>query len=277
MLLAALALAMALPAAALAQPLLDDGDAAELAQELADATEEQDVCYGWSVNVDDDSGASGTDSGSNLGPGSTTLNQSDCKKGYVILRGSISFTCDSCESEDSSSFSVETNIRNGPTRQDLEDLDFSGGQLKGDNGDAALASMVGALPLIVASKGLAPAITADPAETNQPVPAADHATGSPVMPDWLRESWLPLAACVILLGGGAIWLMSSIAGGRTRTRMAARARRWQQEQATKRPQAAPAVGSPPGEPPPAPPVAPPPPPPQPEPPPPPQPEPPQEP
>ena len=56
---AALALAMlVVPVApAGAAPILDDGDATELANALAEATEEQGVCYGWEVVVQDDDGS----------------------------------------------------------------------------------------------------------------------------------------------------------------------------------------------------------------------------
>jgi len=65
--------------------------------------------------------------------------------------------------------------------------------------------MVGALPLIVASKGFAPAMQAEPVQTST-VPAADHATGSPILPDWLRDRWLALSALLLLALGGGIWL-----------------------------------------------------------------------
>lgn len=203
--------------AAHAEPFLDPGDAAELANELADATDEQGICYGWSVSVNDNSGGpSGTDVGSNVGPGREP-DVTQCPKGMVVLQGYVSWTCDSCEAEDSSDFSIRTSVPGGPTKDDLEDLDFDGGQLKGDKGDVALASMVGALPLIAASKGVAPAIKAD--TTAEPAkPAADKPTGSPVIPDWLRESWLALSASLIVVLGGAIWLLSAISADRARKR-----------------------------------------------------------
>jgi hypothetical protein len=210
-------LALALPAGASAGPLLSDGDAAELANTLAEATEEQGICYGWSVYVSDQSGGpSGTEVGSNFGPGAP-VGTGSCPKGAVVLDGAVTFTCGSCESEDSSDFTVTGTLRGGPTKNDLEDLGFSGGQLKNDNGDAALASMVGALPLVVSSKGLAPALTAD-SSTEPAKPAADKPTNSPVMPDWLRESWLALAAFILVIGGGIVWFFASAPRSRSRPR-----------------------------------------------------------
>ncbi len=199
---------LALPSGAAAGPLLSDGDAAELANTLAEATEEQGVCYGWSVYVSDQSGgSSGADTGSNFGPG-VPVGTGDCPKGALVVDGAVTYTCGSCESEDSSNMRLQSTVPNGPTTNDLENLGFDGDQLKKDNGDAALASMVGALPLLVSSKGLAPALTADPS-TEPAKPAADKPTNSPMMPDWLRESWLALAAFILVGGGGIVWFFAS--------------------------------------------------------------------
>lgn len=214
--LAALLFALTLAQPAAAQPLLDDGDAAELAQSLADATEEQDICYGWSVLVTDDSGGpSGIDSGSSNGPGAPigTAIANPCER-TVELSGSIGYTCGSCESEDSSSVSVTSSFPGGPTTGDLEDLGLKGGDLKNDNGDVVLQNMVGALPLLVASKGLADPI---PVEPSTVAPAAsDKPTNSPAIPDWLRDSWLPLTALLVLIIGGVIWLVQILATERQR-------------------------------------------------------------
>ncbi len=216
LLLATTVLLLATPAAS-AQPFLEDGDAAELANALADATEEQGICYGWQVSVDDGSGGpSGTEIGSNFGPG-RDIDAAQCTKGSVVLQGYVTWTCSSCESEDSSDFSVRSTVPGGPTKKDLEDLDFDGGELKGDNGDSVLVSMVGALPLIVSSKGVAPALTAD-TSTEPAKPPADKPTGTPSIPDWLRESWLALAAFLIAAIGGGIWLMSAVSADRARKR-----------------------------------------------------------
>ncbi len=204
-LLLALLLSFVVAPAAQAGVILGDGDAAELAQTLAEAYEDQDVCYGWDVDVDDASGGpSGEDIGSNFGPGEPLDNhQQDCQNA-VLLTGSVSFTCDSCESEDSSAWSVSSTF-SGLGAQDLKDLGFGGDALEKNDNDARLASMVGALPLIVASKSLAPAIQAEPVQTST-IPATDHATGSPILPDWLRDRWLALSALLLLALGGGIWL-----------------------------------------------------------------------
>jgi hypothetical protein len=188
-----LALALAALAAAPAQAgVLSQEDAAELAQSLADAQEEQDVCYGWQVNNNFDSTP---DVGSSTGGPNAPLAQSAsaCRKGYVVLSGNIDYACDSCESEDSASISIESNLTNPPTAKDLDGFGLQAGDLTGDNDDTTLVNMVNALPLIVADRGNAPYVAYEPA-TN--VPAADHATGKPGA-DFLRDTWFAL----VLFGG----------------------------------------------------------------------------
>ena len=211
---------LAHPAAA--APLLEDGDAAELAQSLADASDEQDICYGWQIDVQDDSGGpSGQEIGSNLGPGRLVSAAAGSCKRTVVLEGVVSYTCDSCESEDSASVRVRSSVPGGPTFEDLEDLGLKGGDLTKDTGDVVLINMVGALPLIVASKGAA---TPVPVEPSTVVPAAsDGPTNRPSTPDWLRDSWLALSALLILVAGGAFWLFRLFNDDRRRRRAAARA------------------------------------------------------
>jgi len=210
-LLAALGLAVLIAPAAQALPVLEDADAAELAQVLADATEAQGVCYGWAVQVVDGSGGpSGVDAGSDKGPG-VAVDRAACVK-YVELQGGIEFTCDSCESEDSSNVLIDANFPGAPTKGDLEELGFSGGDLTNDDNDVVLTNMVGALPLITASDGAAtPVPGPDAAEADQPA-AGDAPTGTPSMPDWLRESGPALVVFLLLAGGGAVWLVRLRAG-----------------------------------------------------------------
>ena len=106
--------AQALPQRTSSGPVLSAGDANDLAQTLADATAIQHVCYGWIVNVNDSSGGpSGTDAGSNKDPNSADPALS-CSK-YVVLRASVDYTCDSCSSNDSATYSIESNLPNPPT------------------------------------------------------------------------------------------------------------------------------------------------------------------
>jgi hypothetical protein len=197
-LVVALLLALALTGSAQAGILSPD-DAAELAQSLADAQDEQDVCYGWDVtnNFSDtnDVGSSTSGPGKPLIPIDTT-----CKKGSVVLTGEIDYSCGSCESEDSASVSIASNLPNPPTVNDLGALGLKAGSLTGDSDDTTLINMVNALPLLVADRGNAPYIAYAPATD---VPAADKPTGTPGS-DFLRESWLQLLLFGGLILGGAI-------------------------------------------------------------------------
>ena len=103
-LLLALALALLCAPAPASAGVMSNDDATDLAQALADAQEEQGVCYGWQVTNDFD----GTpDVGSsNQGPGIALVAiDSNCPRGQVVLEGSIHYSCGSCEDSDSASVS----------------------------------------------------------------------------------------------------------------------------------------------------------------------------
>jgi hypothetical protein len=184
-----LALALATPAEA---GIIAPEDAAELAQTLADAQEEQDICYGWAVGNNFDS--TGDLGNSRTGPDQQLIEVAGtCPKGYVVLNGDIRYACDSCESEDSASVSIDSNLPNPPTVKDLEGLGLKAGDLTGDKDDTTLINMVNALPLLAAERGNAPYVAYEEAKE---VPAQDHPTDKPGS-DFLRDAWLKL----VLFGG----------------------------------------------------------------------------
>lgn len=203
-LIAVALVALALPAPAAAVPLLDSADATELAQSLADATAQQGVCYGWRVTVDDQyEGMSGIDTGSNAGPRIPANADGRCRR-TVLLTGTVTYTCASCEAEDSSSVSL-TSFPGGPSRDDLSELGLRIDDLHAEDGDAVLANLVGALPLVTASKGAAAPVAGD--VNRAPIPRADRATSGPSSPDWLRESWPWLVLCLMVIAAGAVLLV----------------------------------------------------------------------
>lgn len=181
---AALSMAPAIAQAGIVAP----EDAAELAQTLAEAQEDQDVCYGW--NVTNNFSGSPDVGSSTSGPGVALVPmQATCPNGAVILQGDIDYACNSCESSDSASVSIASaGLKDPPTVGDLEGLGLKAGDLTGDNDDTTLVNMVNALPLLVADRGNAPYVEYEQATT---VPAADHATDKPGS-DLLRDSWLGL-------------------------------------------------------------------------------------
>ena len=194
----ALAVVFAVVAAAPADAaILSREDATELAQSLAEASEEQDICYGWEVE-NDFSGSS--DIGSSTGGPGQLLNKSarGCEDGYVLLEGNIHYACDTCEDEDSASIGIDSNLENPPTPEDLEALGLDVAGLYGDNDDTTLVNMVNALPLIAADRGNEPYLEYEQATT---VPATDHATNKPGS-DFLRDTWIQLVLFVGLILGG---------------------------------------------------------------------------
>jgi len=202
--LAALALA-AFPAGADAAPLLEDADAQELAQSLAEATEAQDVCYGYAVEVVDDSGEgpSGVERGSNRGPGQA-LDTAGCAR-WIQLTGRVLYTAEASDNEDSATAAVDArgfDVDLG----DLEDLGFDASNLAGEDGDVVLANLVGALPVLAASRG-APPVEPE-LGTGSRAPNGDRPTGS-VRPDWLGENFGLLILCLALALGGLVWLLST--------------------------------------------------------------------
>ena len=192
-------LAGALPAGA--GPILETADANELAQSLAEATEDQDVCYGWSVNVTDYSGgADGVDEGSSLGVGPTAI-ETQCER-YVIFEAFITYTSQSSEAEDSAYYDVRSNVPGAPTATDLRKAGISEGGLLGANDDQVVANAALLLPALMADEGLAEPISLD--AHAQALPAGDRATGTPGS-DWLRKYGAVLAVAALTLLGGLGW------------------------------------------------------------------------
>lgn len=203
------AVAPAAPAAAL--PVLESADAEELVTLLAEATEEQDVCYGWRIQVDDQSGASsGVDQGSNLG---LDRGPESCAR-FVQLVGQIRYTSESSESEDSASWRVETNIPTGPGTPDLERAGYSAGALVGAREDEALFNATLALPVLTAEAGAAPPIAAAP--DAQPVAPGDMPTGRSGS-DWLRQNGEVLALGGVVVAAGLGWAGYGVGKARVET------------------------------------------------------------
>jgi hypothetical protein len=205
--LAAAAALVVAPASASALPLLSPADAEELAVVLADAEEAQGICYGWQVRIDDDSGGpSGTDVGSSRGPGVPVDRYTEGCARYAVVIGSITYTSESSESEDSAALDVDTNLGEPVSDGGLERLGLTGGDLLGGGDDVSLINMASALPLLAAESGAAPYI---PYQANTtPLQAGEVPTGSPGS-DWWRKFWPYVIVGAVLCGllGGALgWL-----------------------------------------------------------------------
>lgn len=156
-----------------ALPILAPDDAVELANKLAEATEEQGVCYGWVVQVVDDAGSSGgLETGSSLGPDRSPLDPT-CAPAVVFV-ADIHYTSEFSEAPDDASFRVETTLAGFDTT-DVSILGVSEGALLGENDDLTIFNATSLLPLLVAEQGLAPPVPVE--ETVGTIPEADRPTG----------------------------------------------------------------------------------------------------
>lgn len=198
--IAALTTVLGAPGPAVAGTLVAREDEVDLAQTLADAQDEQNVCYGWDVVLN---GVAG-DRGSSIdGPG-VPLAIDQCRgTGYAILRADVAYVCESCDGEDSAAVRIESNLPKPPTTKDLERLGYTASALLGDHDDQAVIDMTGALPLLVAEHGNAPFVAYEAATD---VPAQDKATNSPGS-DLLRDRWPVLVFCLLLVVFGPAFIL----------------------------------------------------------------------
>jgi hypothetical protein len=185
--------------------ILEPGDADELANQLAEATEQQGVCYGWVIRVSDPTGVEdGDEIGSNRGPGQSVANQTACDK-FVVLEAGVSYASEYSESEDDAAWRIDSNLAKPPTVQDLTDLGYEANDLLGDDNDLAILNATGALPAIVAERGEAEAV---PFETERRAAGVGGEPTGDTGNDFLRENGTLLGLCALLMVGGLAWLLA---------------------------------------------------------------------
>ena len=205
-------LLVAAPASA-ANPVLDPEDDAEVAAALAEATEVQDVCYGYVLAVDDgDTGAwGGTYAASSGGAGVRASEADGCSGGVVELVARITYTSDFSEAEDSASWDLLSDVP-GLSISDVEDQGLSAGDLLDDGSSAAtLQNAVLSLPRLAAERaGLQPVVLEPNAS---PLPEGAQPTGTPGS-DWLREHLVLLALSVGAVLAGLVALVAAFPRGR---------------------------------------------------------------
>lgn len=210
--------AMLLAPPASADVVFDPVDAEGLAAELAEATAAQDVCYGWTVRIDDQGSGvdSGVSTGSSFGAG-VSLQDPPARSCTTLVEfvADITYTGESSESADSARFAV-ISIPSGPTTEDLEDLDLvDSGALTGEEVDDAVGRAVTALPRLAAEAGIAPPLIAEPQSSAPPdVGGLSDDPGS----DYLRRAGGLLAfGAVLLVGGVAFAIFAAVTARRQYT------------------------------------------------------------
>lgn len=197
--------ALVLSSSAAASQMIDPADSAELLEMMQEATDEQGVCYQWTLSLDDQY----TYQGGNQDAGETTK-PGGCAKGTVVLTGAVSYSCSTCESGDSASVTLQgigvSVVASSDDYLDGLGLD-DGDLLDDDNDDVAWFNMVGGLPLMVSESN--PSIP--PPTFDETILPADDAvpTDTPsAMGDWFRMyGWsvaLVLLAVGVLVVGG-LW------------------------------------------------------------------------
>lgn len=205
-------LLVAAPAAA-ANPVLDPEDDAEVAAALAEATELQDVCYGYVLAVDDgDTGEwGGTYASSSAGEGVRAAEASGCDDGVVELVARITYTSDFSEAEDSAAWDLVSDVP-GLSISDVEDQGLSSGDLLDDGASATtLRQAVLSLPRLAAERGGLEPVVSEP--NASPLPDGAAPTGSPGS-DWLREHLVLLGLSVAAVLAGLVALVAAFPHGR---------------------------------------------------------------
>lgn len=211
-------LLLAAPASA-ANPVLDPEDDAEVAEALAEATEVQDVCYGYVLAVDDgDTGEwGGTYAASSAGEGVRATEADGCSEGVVELVARITYTSEFSEAEDDASWDLVSDVP-GLTISDVEDQGLSAGALLDDGSSATtLTNAVLSLPRLAAERGGLQPVVLTP--NDEALPEGARPTGTPGS-DWLREHLVLLALSVGAVLAGLVALVAAFPRGRGRAQPA---------------------------------------------------------
>jgi hypothetical protein len=194
--------------------LLDAEDRVELAQTLAEATEDTDVCFGYQLSLSGSGAADRDEVLSNDGPDKLPGGAGGCTKGSVVVNVSLNYTSSSSESEDSAGWSVVSDVpglTGTEATKRLEGLTgVSDGDLLGDKDDQALRNLTAALPLVL--DGAEPAEESTVAPTGA-APNDDRLTGSPGS-DWIRAHGVGIAIAVGLLLVALVLIVRGLLGKR---------------------------------------------------------------
>ncbi len=189
-------------------PMPTAADETSLSADLATATRQQGICYGWDLTLDDNySTYSGHSVGSNQGT-DHELDRSQCRQ-WVVYTASVTWTSSSSESSDYGSATLSSSddlLDRLPDSSDLADVG-GGDSVITDDPAGGLETVVEALPLLMSEKGAASPLAAgteDPAASSvTPPPSA----GSDRWRDekgYLIVGGIGLLVALVLLTGGLL-------------------------------------------------------------------------
>ncbi|RAY14465.1 hypothetical protein DPM19_16055 [Actinomadura craniellae] len=207
-------------------PVFGGRESGLLAEQLAEASKVQNVCYGWEIDSGrsfvrpaapvysgtftpapvpstdsfDDPSSDGVELGSNLGVGVDPRKVPDRCPRWVVFTADYYYS--SIDKEWTSvSSGIKTNLDITLTGFDLDDLGITNQELLGDNANGRLADAIGALPMIVAEKGGAQPVPAPAAA--QPPPAGDEVSGPGV------GRYIFMGIAILLIAGGLVWIIAA--------------------------------------------------------------------
>jgi hypothetical protein len=171
-------------------PVLSGPEEDQLVKRLKAAYDVQGVCYGWRIND--------TESGSYLGAPSTLSGDPPCEK-YVEFVAD--YTYNSTDEEFTAvTYDINSSLANPPTKADLTAMGVGTDELL-DEPNVYVTDAIGALPMLVAEKGEAPAV---------PAPQEQNNTRGETLDRTIEWRWLWVALAIALLGLGLLWLIVGV-------------------------------------------------------------------
>ncbi len=198
------AVLVTIPATAHAR-MLDPQDAIDLAQTLADVGDDQDVCYQWNVTI---RGGSGDEVGSSQNPDGPITDPAACTGGIATFTASLTYTCSSCEAEDSIGsrrLELTGDLAGAFTMRDVDRVSKAGGSaLLGNSDDLALRNTMMAIGQLVNDSGRVPRAAFEPSTSG---------AGTSDGPDRIRRSdWVRINTPTILTAIALVGIAAFLVG-----------------------------------------------------------------
>jgi hypothetical protein len=168
-------------------PVFTETDSRQLAKRLDEAYKHQGVCYGWRVN--------NNEIGSNLGVGRSAKDDPACQKFAELV---VDYTYNSTDEEFTDvTYSIDTSAGISVRPSDLTAIGIGRDELL-DEPVVGVTDAIGALPMLVAEKGEAPAV---------PAPQEQNTSRNDTLERTIEWRWVWIVLAIGLLGGGLVWLI----------------------------------------------------------------------